>query len=238
MKKLLMGASVFVALAAPAVAADIPARATKAPVAQVMSAPQLVYNWTGFYVGGHLGGAFAGNNSLQGGNARFMGGVEGGFDYQFAPNWVVGAEAQYSWLNNNTTGVTFPGGAVVTGRNNELGSATGRLGYTWGPALLYAKGGYAFRDNNAVGVNVAGVPVPSATTGGQKNGYTVGGGLEYMFAPNWSAKAEYQYYDFGSTTFTAGPPAVVGARLKDDEHSVKLGVNYRFGWGGPIGSKY
>jgi len=234
MKKLLLGTTVFVALAGPAVAADIPARATKAPV---VSAPQLVYNWTGFYVGGHLGGAFAGNNSLQGGNARFMGGVEGGFDYQFAPNWVMGAEAQYSWLNNNTTGMAFPGGTVVTGRNNELGSVTGRLGYTWGPALLYAKGGYAFRDNNAIGVSVAGVPTPFATTGGQKNGYTVGGGLEYLFAPNWSAKAEYQYYDFGTTTFTAGPPAVVGTRLKDDEHSVKLGVNYRFGWGGPV-SKY
>ena len=235
MKKLLIGTSVFMAFAGPAVAADIPARPTKAPV---MSAPQVIYNWTGFYIGGHVGGAFAGNNSLQGGNARFMGGVEGGFDYQFAPNWVMGAEAQYSWLNNNTTGVVFPGGALVTSRNNDIGSVTGRLGYTWGPALLYAKGGYAFRDNNAIGVSVAGAPAPFATTGGQKNGYTVGGGLEYMFAPNWSAKAEYQYYDFGTTTFTAGPPAVVGTRLKDDEHSVKLGVNYRFGWGGPVGSKY
>jgi len=235
MKKLVIGATTLVAFAAPAVAADIPARATKAP--PVVSAPQLVYNWTGFYIGGHLGSAFAGNNSLQGGNARFLGGVEGGFDYQFAPNWVVGAEAQYSWLNNNTTGVAFPGGALVTSRNNELGSVTGRVGYTWGPALLYGKGGYAWRDNNAIGVSVAGAPAPFATTGGQKSGYTVGGGLEYMFAPSWSAKAEYQYYNFGTTTFTAGPPAVVGARLKDDEHSVKVGVNYRFGWGGPV-SKY
>src|SRR6185436_2460122 len=215
MKKFVLGVAALAAMAAPAFAADMQPRPyTKAPA---YTAPQVVYNWTGFYVGGHAGGAFAGSNSLQGGNARFMGGVEGGFDYQFAPNWVMGAEAQYSWLNNNTTGVAFPGGALVTSRNNEIGSVTGRLGYTWGPALLYAKGGYAFRDNNAIGVSVAGAPAPFATTGGQKNGYTVGGGLEYMFAPNWSAKAEYQYYDFGTTTFTAGPPAVVGARLKDDE---------------------
>jgi len=234
MKTLLIGAVVFAAFAGPVAAADIPARAySKAPV----SAPQLVYNWTGFYIGGHLGGGFADNNSLQGGNARFLGGVEGGFDYQFAPNGVMGLEAQYSWLNNNTTGTVFPGGAVVTGRNNELGSIAGRLGYTWGPALLYAKGGYAWRDNPAIGVTAAGVAVPFATTGAQQSGYTVGGGLEYMFAPNWSAKAEYQYYNFGTTTFTAGPPAVTGTRLKDDEHSVKLGVNYRFGWGGPV-SKY
>jgi outer membrane immunogenic protein len=235
MKKLLIGATVFIAVAGPAAAADIPARTySKAPV---VSAPQLVYNWTGFYVGGQLGGAFAGNNSLQGGNARFMGGVEGGFDYQFAPNWVMGAEAQYSWLNTNTTGVTFPGGALVTSRNNELGSVTGRLGYTWGPALLYAKGGYAWRNDN-LGVSLGGAGVPFATTGNNQNGYTVGAGLEYMFAPNWSAKVEYQYYNFGSTTFTAGTPEIVGARFRDDEHTVKAGLNYRFGWGGPVATRY
>ena len=59
-----------------------------------------------------------------------------------------------------------------------------------------------------------------------------------MFAPNWSAKAEYQYYNFGSTTITAGPPDIVGARFRNDEHTVKAGLNYRFGWGGPVVSKY
>ena len=144
-----------------------------------------------------------------------MGGVQGGFDYQFAPNWVLGAEAQYSWLGGgNNNGVLFPAGTLVTGsNNNQLGSVTGRLGYTWGPALLYGKGGYAWRDSNNIGVTIAGVPQPFTTTGNRKDGYTVGAGLEYMFAPNWSAKAEYQYYNFGSTTFTAGPPDIVGARL-------------------------
>jgi outer membrane immunogenic protein len=59
-----------------------------------------------------------------------------------------------------------------------------------------------------------------------------------MFAPNWSAKAEYQYYDFGKTTFTAAPADIVGQSFRNDEHSVKVGVNYRFGWGGPPASKY
>jgi outer membrane immunogenic protein len=76
------------------------------------------------------------------------------------------------------------------------------------------------------------------TASNTKDGYTVGAGLEYMFAPNWSAKAEYQYYNFGNTTITAGPAPVVGARFRDDEHSVKVGVNYRFGWGGPAASRY
>jgi outer membrane immunogenic protein len=236
MKKLLLGAATLIAFAAPAVAADIPARTyTKAPAYTV---PEAVYNWTGFYIGGHLGGAFAGDNSVLGSNARFLGGVQGGFDYQFAPNWVAGAEAQYSWLSNNNNAVAFPGGTLITGNNGQLGSVTGRLGYAWGPALFYGKGGFAWRDNNNFAVTVAGVPAAFTTSGSNKDGYTVGAGLEYLFAPNWSAKAEYQYYNFGNTTFTAGPAPIVGARFRDDEHTVKLGVNYRFGWGGPGPAKY
>ena len=100
MKKLLLGAAACIAFAAPAFAADLPARTyTKAPA---YTAPEAVYNWTGFYIGGHIGGAFPGNNSLESSNGRFMGGVQGGFDYQFATNWVIGAEAQYSWLTGNS----------------------------------------------------------------------------------------------------------------------------------------
>ena len=94
------------------------------------------------------------------------------------------------------------------------------------------------RDGNNVGVALAGVPQPFTTSGNNKDGYTVGAGLEYLFAPNWSAKAEYQYYNFGNTTITSGPADTVGARFRNDEHSVKLGVNYRFGWGGPAPSRY
>lgn len=237
MKKFLLGAAALVAFAAPAVAADIPPRPRPYTKAPAYTPPQVIYNWTGFYIGGHLGGAFAGDTTFQGSDARFLGGVQGGFDYQFAPNWVMGIEAQYSWLPTNNNGVLFPGGTLVNANTDQLGSVTGRLGYTWGPALLYAKGGYAWRENT-LGVSVGGAPVAFATDGNHKDGYTVGAGLEYMFAPNWSAKAEYQYYNFGNTTFTAGPADIVGVRSREDEHTVKLGVNYRFGWGGPPGSRY
>jgi outer membrane immunogenic protein len=237
MKKILLGAAALAAFAGQAFAADMPARTySKAP--PPYTAPAVVYNWTGFYIGGHVGGAFTDGTNLLGNDARFLGGVQGGFDYQFAPNWVAGAEAQYSWLGGgNNSGVLFPGGTLVTGKSDQLGSVTGRVGYTWGPALLYAKGGYAWRDNNNIGVSVGGAPAAFTTDGNHKNGYTVGAGLEYMFAPNWSAKAEYQYYNFGNTTFTSGPADVVGTRFRDDEHTVKVGVNYRFGWGGPV-AKY
>jgi outer membrane immunogenic protein len=230
MKKFLLGTVALVALGAtvPALAADLGARTyTKAPA---YVAP--IYNWTGFYIGGHLGGAFAGDSSLTGTDGRFLGGVQGGFDYQFAPSWVLGVEAQYSWLSSNNNGVIFPGNVLVTSNNDQLGSVTGRLGYTWGPALLYAKGGYAWKDGNNLGVSVGGVPRAFTTDGNHRDGYTVGAGLEYMFAPSWSAKVEYQYYNFGSTTFTSGP--VVGVRFSDDEHTVKAGLNYRFNWGGPV----
>ena len=238
MKKTILGAALLAALAGPVLAADMPAR----PIAKAppYTAPAVVYNWTGFYIGGHVGGAFAGDNSLQSSDARFLGGVQAGFDYQFAPNWVLGAEAQYSWLSGgNNNGVLFPAGTLVTGNTaNQIGSVTGRFGYTWGPALLYAKGGYAWRDSNNIGMTIGGVPAGFTTSGNSKDGYTVGAGLEYLFAPNWSAKAEYQYYNFGTTTFTGGPAAIVGSRFRDDEHTVKLGVNYRFGWGGPSATRY
>jgi len=237
MKKFLLGTVALVALGAtvPALAADLPARTyTKAPPAY--AAP--IYNWTGFYIGGHVGGAFAGDNSLTGNNGRFLGGVQGGADYQFAPSWVIGIEAQYSWLASNDRGVLFPGGTLVTSNSDQLGSVTGRLGYTWGPALLYGKGGFAWKDRNDIGVSVGGAPVPFTTDGDHRDGYTVGAGLEYMFAPSWSAKVEYQYYNFGDTTFTSGPSDIVGTRFRDDEHTVKAAVNYRFNWGGPVVAKY
>ena len=112
MKKLLLSAAVLAGTALPAVAADIPARTYKAPPA-AYTAPALIYNWTGFYIGGHLGGAFGGDNSLVGSDARFMGGVQGGFDYQFAPSWVAGIEAQYSWMDRNTTTFGVPGATVI-----------------------------------------------------------------------------------------------------------------------------
>ncbi len=237
MKRILLGTAAMLAFAAPAFAADLPARTyTKAPV---YTPPEAVYNWTGFYIGGHVGGAFPGNDSLESSNGRFLGGVQGGFDYQFAPNWVAGVEAQYSWLTGNSgSGMAFPAGTVVTGNTDQIGSVTGRFGYTWGPALLYAKGGYAWRDNPNVGVGFAGSPVAFTTDGNHRDGYTVGAGLEYMFAPNWSAKIEYQYYNFGNTTFTSGPAEIVGSRFRNDEQTVKAGINYRFGWGGPVAARY
>ena len=237
MKKLLLATAALVALGAtaPALAADMAARPRYAKEPPPIAAP--IYNWTGFYIGVHLGAAFGNDNTFNGlvasnNDARFLGGVQGGFDYQFAPNWVLGIEAQYSWLNGDAITAAFPNGYVYTNDRRGIGSVTGRLGYTWGPALLYVKGGYAFADNNE-SLFLGGAPVAYSFDGNHQDGYTVGAGFEYMFAQNWSGKVEYQYYDFGSSRFVTPAALAPFGSFRNDEHTVKAGINYRFNFGGP-----
>jgi outer membrane immunogenic protein len=240
MRKLLLGSVAFVllGLTAQVFAADLAPRPyTKAPPMPVSP----IYNWTGFYIGGHVGGAFNDNN-IAGGvggsdDGRFLGGGQIGADYQFSTSWVLGAQVQYSWIDRNNNGVVFPAGFTFFNSQRGLGSATGRLGYTWGPSLLYVKGGYAYSDISR-NMTFAGAPVPFGLTGGNRDGYTVGAGLEYMFTQNWSGLIEYQYYDFGRSTFTA-PLGLGAGSFRNDDQTVKAGLNYRFGWnGGPLIARY
>jgi outer membrane immunogenic protein len=240
MKRFLLGAAGLAALGmtSPVFAADLAAKYTKAPA---LVAP--IYNWTGFYVGGHIGvavnggisGTGVGINNSDGG--RFLGGAQIGADYQFANNAVLGIQAQYSWLDSNI-GVDLPVGAGFTYINNQraLGSVTGRLGYSFGSVLIYGKGGYAYSDGRD-SVTSAGLPVAFSFDHGRRNGFTVGAGLEYMFTQNWSGLAEYQYYDFGHRTFVT-PAPLAGTGFNNNEHTFKVGLNYRFGWAGPVVARY
>jgi outer membrane immunogenic protein len=194
------------------------------------------------YIGGHVGGGFSASNNFNGlvlsdYDARFLGGVQAGADWQFAPNWVVGTEGQYSWLGKNQINAIFPAGFVYNNNQRGLGSVTGRVGYAAGPALFYVKGGYAYSDNRET-LTFGGVPVAFALQGNHTHGWTVGGGIEYMFAQNWSAKAEYQYYDFGDSRFLAPAALVPFGTFNNDEHTLKLGVNYRFNFASPVAARY
>jgi outer membrane immunogenic protein len=239
MKKILLTTVALVALGAPALAADMAARPyTKAPL---IAAP--IYNWTGFYIGGHVGGAFGNDSTFNGlvvnsnDDARFLGGIQGGADFQFAPNWVLGIEGQYSWLGNSNRNTVFPTGHVFNYDQRGIGSITGRVGYTWGPGLIYVKGGYAYSDNRET-LLLAGIPQAFTFDKNHRDGWTVGAGLEYMFAQNWSAKVEYQYYDFGNATFVTPVALAPFGSFRNDEHTVKAGINYRFNFGGPVVAKY
>ena len=128
MKNFLLGTVALIALGAtvPAIAADLAARPYNKAPAYV--APSPIYNWTGFYIGGHVGGAFRGNdaNILGGGGGgdggRFLGGGQVGYDYQFSPNWSVKAEYLYYDLGSSNLNVAvIPGsGGGGTGYNTTI----------------------------------------------------------------------------------------------------------------------
>jgi len=236
-RSILLALSAVLLGSTASLAADLGPRSyTKAPV----YAPAPIFNWTGVYVGAHIGAAFGGDNGFSTTNpgivgssrdAAFLGGGQIGADYQFSPNWLVGVEGQISGLSRNDRTFTL-GASTLRDRSDWLASITGRLGYTWGPGLIYAKGGVAFRDDNGLAGNGAFFP---GVTNRDSTGYTVGGGLEYMFAPSWSAKVEYQYYNFATTNVVSPAGAI---SYKDDMHTVKVGVNYHFNWGGPVVARY
>src|SRR3978361_1458661 len=241
MKKFLRATVALVALGAtvPALAADLAAR----PYTQAPAYAAPIYNWTGFYIGGHVGGGISSNEALNGiltsnnQSGRLLGGVQAGADYQVGRSFVVCVEGQYRWLGGANNGIVFPGGFIYSNDRRALGSLTGRVGFAWGPALLYAKGGYAYSDNRET-LTFAGAPIPFAFDHNRRDGYTVGAGVEYMFAQNFSARVEYQYYDFGRSAFIAPVAFVPFGAFRVDEHTVKAGLNYRFNWGAPLVARY
>ena len=232
MRKLLMLGAAFAAMSAPAVAADLAARPyTKAPP-YVAAAP--LYSWTGFYIGGHVGGAFQGNNNFFGNNnndGRFLGGGQVGFDYQFSGSFLLGVEAMYSYVDrNNNTPFAFAGGTFNQNLRG-LGSVTGRLGYTYGAGLIYAKGGYAYADTRNDGTGLFRFE-------NGRDGYTVGGGFEYMFARNFSGKIEYMYYQFDRNQLFTGVANNTLGNYRVEEHTIKAGLNYRFNLASPLTAVY
>jgi outer membrane immunogenic protein len=248
MKRVLLSAVGFVALglAGSAGAADLAPAPAPAPVyrAPVVAAP--LYNWSGFYIGAHVGGGWAGNQSTEiaPGTAAFpvgtvftknnlsgvLGGVQGGFNWQVS-SFVVGVEGEYSWADINgsatTNSVVLPAfSSTATANVRDLALATARAGFAADNWLFYVKGGGAWGHDNSNGASTA--------------GWVVGGGVEWGFLPNWSAKLEYNHVDFGSKNVTVigtatGTSFVSSSQTLD---IVKAGVNYRFNWGGPVVARY
>ena len=175
------------------------------------------YLWTGFYVGGNIGGGwFNANDGFgQGFNASgLVGGGQIGYNFQRG-HWVWGAEADISGAG--ASGNLVPGFAKFN--VDMVSTFTGRFGYAQDRWLVYGKAGVGWVD---VSANVAAVPMvgfPGASFSGTGSGGAFGVGAEYAFANNWSAKVEYNIIDlgsdnaFGNTTF----------------QTLKAGVNYRFG---------
>jgi outer membrane immunogenic protein len=171
-----------------------------------------------------------------------VGGGQVGCDYQFTPGWVAGVEARAAWTNLNnshpatvtnlTTLVTLPSQFSLS--NDLLASATARLGYSFADRwLVFARGGAAWTHEKIddAFTRVGGIAVdPGATM--TRSGWTAGTGVEWAFAPHWSATLEYNYYDFGSAgTLLTSPTNNVTVNvlsLRDTIHAVTTGLNYHF----------
>ena len=219
MKKILLTTTALIALGmAPAGAADLGARPyTKAPAAAIA-----INNWTGFYIGA-MGGYAQENSSDLG---RLSGGFAGGtagYNWQNG-NLVFGLEADAAWADVGATVGILPGLVSVNDTIRSMGTVRGRLGYAFDQVLLYGTGGYAWADNRitatALGASISDSQVHS--------GWTVGAGVEVMFAPKWSVKAEYLYRSFQGETYFSGivPGGVNSGTL--NLNSVQVGVNYHF----------
>jgi outer membrane immunogenic protein len=217
MKKLLLAGVALVSLVSAASAADLAARPyTKAPA---LVSPG--YNWSGFYAG--VMGGYAWASDANGG----FGGGTVGYNWQ-APGsqFVFGIEvdAAGSSLKTSQTQIV-PGIGAVTAEDkvDAFGSVTGRAGVAMDAALLYAKGGYAWADNKISG-SALGITVSDSHT---HSGYTVGAGVEYMFAPSWSAKLEYMYVNLSSENYSFAPGSSFASGTIDF-NTIKAGVNYHF----------
>jgi len=224
MKRLLLAAVALPLVATTASAADLQVRPyTKAPPPVVSPA----YNWSGFYVGA-MGGYGWGTNAGSGG----FGCGTVGYNWQFPGSQFVfgvevdaaGASLKDSFTENVDVGI----GALTPLRQdskiNSFGSVTGRAGFAMDAVLLYAKGGFAWGNNKTTfTLTEFGLSNSDSHT---HTGYTLGGGVEYMFAPNWSAKGEYMFTSLGSENYNLLGEQLASGNI--DYYTIKVGVNYHF----------
>ena len=245
MKKILLTTTALIALGiAPAAAADLAARPyTKAPPMAVAA-----YNWSGFYAGVNGGWGSSRNRwdetstavTFSEGSHDATGGTVGGqIGYRWqAASWVFGVEAQGNWADFHGSNV-IPLAAAFTNdtRVDAFGLFTGQVGYAVNNVLFYVKGGAAVTsDRYRVLATGTGVQVANSVDDTRWGG-VVGVGLEYGFAPNWSAGIEYDHmfmqdktYNFVSNgvAFPAGT-LVAQNRIRQDVDIVTARINYRFG---------
>jgi outer membrane immunogenic protein len=233
----------------PAVAADLP----PPPAAMVYKAlPPVLFNWTGFYIGGNGGYGWGTANTTVTGltpdppsdtiglkPAGWLGGAQVGYNWQGAGNpWVLGLEADIDGSGEAGTGSCSAPSCIPTATARAaypwFGTFRGRIGWTPAPTwLLYATGGLAYAETE-FRLNQLGV-----VSYGYENwrlGWTVGGGVEYAFLGNWSVKAEYLYLDYGTANVTlpmsgpTGPAPLgpIGISTRWTDNVFRAGINYRF----------
>jgi outer membrane immunogenic protein len=215
-----------IALAGTADAADLPRRTAVRPAAAPIAVP-VAYNWSGFYAGIQGGWGF-GNSSWvdrvgSTGDFDVDGGLLGGtlgFNWQNGMT-VLGVETDLAWTDiSGSTKVTC--GLGCTTSNSWLGTTRARLGYAVDRWMPFVSGGLAYGDIQA--------STPGFRGNSDSNvGWTVGGGVEFALAGNWTAKGEYLYVDLGDLNCNVAQCGGAGRSKVDfTSHILRAGLNYRF----------
>ena len=228
----LTGSALGIAAGASAFAADIPARAVlKAP-------PVPAFSWTGFYLGVYYG---VGVSQSRGSDPRpvqlgsmdhigrgLAGGVQVGYNWQFAPSWVFGVEGDIGYLGiNRGQADYFDARATLGIKTSWLATLRGRIAYSTGPSLLYITGGAAWLNvEDSLFDPVTG---QSATSSKTRSGWTVGSGIETVLWGNWTNRTEYLYVDVGGGDTLVNTAGFVFSVNQHRFHVFKSALNYKFG---------
>ncbi len=253
MKKLLLSSTFLVVGSVTCMAADLRLPVKAAPLAVAPA-----FNWTGCYVGAHVGGAntrtlmatnFEGSGSTGDNGTGAVAGGQIGCNYQ-AGNWVFGVEGEGAWSSSKATNfLAFPNtdSISLTTKNTNDFSIAGRAGVAFDRTLIYGKGGWVWGsfDYNPTVICCGGFPValPAVTPGNYSaNGFLVGAGIEHALTRNWTVKLEYNYLDFGSKFLNFGlTPGFtpLNVDVSKTKQIFKIGANYLFDVGGaPVVAKY
>jgi outer membrane immunogenic protein len=242
----LLGATCAIVTGQLACAADLPMKAP--PPAPV----PLVYNWNGFYVGGHIGYGWSNIDStttnlftgdvdptISHDRNGIFGGGQVGYNYMVNPNFLIGVEgdidaADIKGTSSNCLDATHC--ASSDGKNDWFATLRGRIGYVQNNWLIFATGGAAWvHDTNTRTIVVAPPATAvligqSASASGTELGWTAGGGVEYGFLPRWSANLEYRYMQVNTSRdyFYSLPQGARHIDGTDHIHTVRFGVSYHF----------
>jgi len=224
-----------------AAGADLQRPYVKAPPAPL---PPPMYNWSGFYGGVNVGGSWGRQNvtATRAGAAALthgdhldgvIGGGQIGYNFQMYGPWVFGFETDIQGSGEKTSaGFAVPG--FNLNYQNELqwfGTARGRVGYALGSQgtwLPYVTGGLAYGESKINGTETLPTPATAFTRSDTRAGWTVGAGVEWAFAPQWSAKAEYLYVDLGKDPNILVTPTTTLTTGHLTDNVARVGVNYHF----------
>src|ERR1700738_3734343 len=238
MRKIGGGIGVVLATCSLAIAADLRTNlSTEAPVRSV------IYDWTGFYLGGHVGyggGSLGpGTNPLPEQGVFFphsvtglIGGYQAGYNRQFSNHVVLGIEADASFTSPLDGPAVTP--APFSTTLDYVGTVRGRIGYAFGTLLPYVTGGFAW-GHGRVNFDDGGGSALLLRAQNQP-GWAAGAGVEFGVSCNWTAKLEYNYIDLARRTYDLSDGGLPRINVDPKINLVKLGLNYRFGdmpWAAP-----